>query len=157
MSTTVMNIRGEVRETEVSIESFDKHRDVIIAYCNGADVERSAMDRPWKPSSDPSFRVDCAYRIAQRKPQPGEVWVCRGGNPWIWAEDPQFTGWVELRGKDVDDNTSLGSLKYAAPSVKAYYAREFLKAIDGKRGEDWDTLNKLETALETAADLEPSK
>lgn len=44
-----------------------KHYDVIIAWANGAEVERySPVEKGWLISPSPSFFVDYQYRIKQR-------------------------------------------------------------------------------------------
>ncbi len=52
----------------ISIESWDKHKDLIKQYWNDAEIEYYS-DNIWKTGT-PSWHVDCPYRV---KPQAKEM------------------------------------------------------------------------------------
>ncbi len=63
--------------------------------------------------------------IKRREPQPGEVWLIRN-KPCVFRDSPNEFKFVQLDGED--SFTIKIKREYAAPSVKAYIARE-IKAI----------------------------
>ena len=67
--------------------------------------------------------------IKKREPKPGEVWLVDGKPTVFQGSDygPVMFPFVRLDGKDAYGTDSGFIEEYAAPSVKSYYAREFLK------------------------------
>lgn len=126
MSTTVSHKGSQRNVKDLPEANWLKHKDVIIAYCDGADVENRHGDRNWHgPIITPEWYPDHEYRIAQRKPQPGEVFYCEETKVALLITH-------ECRFADLDTGTlyaNYDGAKRAAPSVEAYYARKFLDVV----------------------------
>ena len=89
-----------------------KHKDVIIAWANGAEVEFRNANTPidWKPIKVPTWFMDTEYRV---KPEPKEsvhtfrIGVAANGDKNVYTitadneeeerqlqADPDFIGWI---------------------------------------------------------------
>lgn len=129
--STVVSHKGSHRSvTELPEANWIKHKDVIIAWCDGADVEIHREITGWCPylvganvKSSSLFSVHDQHRIAQRKPQPGEVWDI-SGRPYVFHRSADDYPLVSLDG-DHAMSVDGGNLTYVAPSIEAYYARRF--------------------------------
>ncbi len=120
---------GDTRAVNISIDSWEAHANFIIEWTNGAHLEQNMnqiQGGKWFPVDEPTFNSSYSYRIAQRKPQAGEVWV-EEGKAMIVNHECCF---VQL-----DDGMMFSeapNATYAAPSVKAYYAREMLEDYENQ-------------------------
>ena len=130
MTTTVKH-KGSVREWEGSVENWDKHRDVIVAWCDGSDIQ--VLGGHYKRPSyidlmNPAFESDSQYRIKQREPNAGEVWIEEEGPCLITDENTvvSFDGTLAANNSWPNDRV-LRDLKYSAPSVRAYFMREVME------------------------------
>lgn len=115
---------GSTHTITVSEEQYAKHGAVIEHWCDGGEVEGEVIGDTgnFQPTT-PRWSIGNNFRIAQRKPQVGEVWHCSDtGDALLISSRYQFV--------NIADGTEHGDTydgaAYAAPSVKAYYAREFL-------------------------------
>lgn len=141
---------------DLPIENWLKHKDVIIAYCDGADVENRHGDRNWHgPIITPEWYPDHEYRIAQRKPAHGEVWeYTTDGKPFLVVNFlGSFGDFVSLCGNESANKFALqaGELVYAAPSVEAYYAGLFYdKSLSKDSGFEYDDASKLLSIVKEA-------
>ena len=128
MTTTVKH-KGSVREWEGPIKNWDKHRDVIVAWCDGAEVEVH-INRKWLTPWSHGFYSDMDYRIKQREPKAGEVWVDSNGSPCIFIEDDNI-GFKRINQSDkmvtYFEEDQLDEFTYSAPSVRAYFMREVME------------------------------
>lgn len=126
---TIKLSNGKRPDVELPYENYQAHQEVVDAwFYEGVEVEFNnpcdSLGFEAHVVGAPSFASEIEYRIAQRKPQAGEVWIAPGNTPWLRVGDEtDFNGWVTLEGNDADSDTGIGALTYAAPSVKAYYAR----------------------------------
>jgi len=126
MKTTVKHV-GSVREWEGPIENWEAHVDEIKHWCDGGDVQFNNPPAGWF-DANPNFDLHIEYRIKQREPKPGEVWITPAGMILIMDEycaaiNPMGHCYC---GNDVRDSNPI----YAAPSVEAYYARKMLKKAE---------------------------
>ena len=69
---TTVTITDE-RSVTVSNSQYAKHRDAILAYCGGAEVEFNTGPR-WAVVDAPKWSLVDEYRVAPR-PKCGEVWT----------------------------------------------------------------------------------
>lgn len=140
MKTTVSHKGTKRSVTDLPIENWDKHREVIIAWCDGADVEDNASGR-WIVGT-PGFGSGVDYRIAQRKPQPGEVWRTPDAEEFYLVTDNLF--FIRIDNCTGNSYAGVTGAVYYTPSVKAYLARQLYKeslVFDG--GFEYDDANKL--------------
>lgn len=152
MSTTVSHKGSHRSVTGLPIESWNKHKNVIIAYCDGADVEVSGVPGKWTVCK-PDFKTFFEYRVAQRKPQPGEVWFDEPGDTkdgcyWLITRGDKAgeIGYVSLA-NHYHKVERPNSLVPAAPSVEAYYAREFRAETQRRLSKSGDTIDPLKDTL----------
>lgn len=121
MKTTVKHV-GSVREWEGPEYASIAHRAVIEHWCDGGEVEiKTCVGEAWD-SCDPQFAHNREYRIKQREPKPGEAWENKHG-PWVYRT---HGGWACLMDGKSSPEVEDQPMKYAAPSVMAYFARKFL-------------------------------
>ena len=131
MTTTVKH-KGSVHEWEGPIENWDKHRDVIVAWCDGADIQ--VLGGHYKrPSSidimNPAFESDSQYRIRPREPKAGEVWIEEEEGPCLITDEDTVVwldGTLAMNNSWSNDRVS-SELKYSAPSFRAYFMREVME------------------------------
>jgi hypothetical protein len=127
MKTTVKHV-GSEREWKGSINQWEKHKECIIHWCDGGEVEFRFFNKSdWVCSDDVIFRTDCYYRKKQRVPKVGEVW----GNcnkVWVRAidESEDFDGWFRIDGQLVDTNTSTEDLVFLSNNLEEYYKKRLL-------------------------------
>ncbi len=88
-----------------------------------------------------AFTTKCLRPIKKREPKPGEVWMILN-NPCVFRDSPNEFKFVQLGGKESFDIKIKH--EYAAPSVKAYIARELLN--EGNLMGVFDHLNLLTKA-----------
>lgn len=109
-------------------------------------------------SGKPAFASDAEYRIAQRKPQAGEVWELNGQAGLATSDG--FTRLSDGRTcEGLDPNSEqhlLGKTTiYAAPSVESYYASKLYKrSLAQDSGFEYDDANKLLAIVKKAAGVE---
>ena len=135
MTTTVKH-KGSVHKWEGPIENWDKHRDVIVAWCDGADVEfrdpknGTMYGDKWQSSCPhPYWHEYLDYRIKQREPEAGEVWIEEEEGPCLITDEDTVV-WLDgtLAMNNSWSNERVSSeLKYSAPSVRAYFMREVME------------------------------
>ncbi len=126
---------GEKRAVEISIDSWDVHANFIIEWANGVQLEQNMnqiQGGKWFPVDEPTFNPSYSYRIAKRKPQAGEVYVWDGG-----CDEDSYALAITHEGRflDLNDGTlyaEFDGAEYAAPSAKAYYAREMLEDYENQ-------------------------
>lgn len=143
MSTTVSHKGSHRSVADLPLENWSKHKDVIIAYCDGADVvvvipggSGNGVDF-LRPCESPDFVPSHEYRIAQRKPQPGEVIEALCRTALVVCEDGGAVCLSDGCILTAEDVASKGRVfKPAAPSVEAYYARKFLDVVRPKQMAD---------------------
>lgn len=124
------------RPIELPVENYLAHQECVDHWCNGGEVEHEFKVAGWDLVEEPKFLPHKKYRIKQREPRPGEVWLV-GGMP------QNASVVIQNRSGDMD-MLSLRSLclwninaegvieaVYAAPSVKAYIARQMLGCVNG--------------------------
>ena len=116
-------ILGKIRTITVEVAKFHCHYELIIKYCDGAMIELKTTEG-WKNTLvTPNWDIGTMYRVkVKREPKPGEVWM-HSGVPWMLAA---YKSYVSLSGERVMDFNHSHDFTYSAPSVKAYYAREFI-------------------------------
>lgn len=162
MSTTVSHKGSRRSVTELPLENWNRHKDVVIAYCDGADVEISIPGGSGNGESyhrkldNPDWAIGIEYRIAQRKPKAGEVWFDEPGDTkdgchWLITRGDKAgeIGYVSLT-NHYHKVERPNSLVPAAPSVEAYYARKLLQSADiPKNG-----CVKLHSIVKSASGLE---
>lgn len=115
------------RSFEATQEQWEKYEDVIVHWVEGGDVEffDGAL---WISASNPVFSGATEYRKAQRKPKAGEVWRMRSTDLHFLFSGGKFVCISQNKGDPGD--LPLCSWEYIAPSIEAYFAREFLSQID---------------------------
>lgn len=137
MTTTVKHA-GSEREVECSLESWEKHQDVIKHWCNGGDVEFRCKDF-WYMKDGPKFNSQIDYRIKQREPLMGEVWVSNNQKPYIRTPNGRPNSgsgdaWVDFEGVPSVWYNWSEDLTYTAPSLEVYIARKLWEQrMDGVR------------------------
>ena len=132
MTTTVKH-KGSVREWEGPIENWEAHSEVIKAWCDGSIVEM------WSSSGHysawftihfiPAFVHEEKYRIKQREPKAGEVWIEEEEGPCL-ITDENTVVWLDgtLAMNNLWSNDRVSSeLKYSSPSVRAHFMREVME------------------------------
>jgi len=126
MKTTVKHVGSdEDRNWEGPEENWLAHKSVIIHWCDGGEVEYSIDDYLWidHMNTPADFHSDVKYRIKQREPKAGEVWV---EDHCIYLLHINGETFFDLEGCYMTDGSGI-DLTYAAPSVEAYYARKFME------------------------------
>lgn len=150
MSTTVSHKGSHRNVTDLPIENWNKHKDVIIAYCDGADVKGlpigSSDPEDWKVLDSPQWQIDRQYEVIDDRPKPGTVWITEDGDPLVkTVSDDYVYGWYDLNTHQsgfVDDLEK--DITPAAPSVEAYYAGLFYdKSLSKDSGFEYDDAVKL--------------
>jgi len=157
MKTIVKHVGsgGPDREWEGPIENWEAHVWEIKHWCDGGEVEYCIDDDHWsdKMNMAADFHVGIEYRIKQREPKPGEVWLDEI-HPFIKLHESDSISydWINLTNNCYSLFTTYGlkDLTYAAPSVEAYYARKFKKECD----DNVDLELEAYSVLENAAQLE---
>jgi len=138
MKTTVKHV-GSVREWEGSMMSWHRHCDLIPKWCDGEDVEYQVTADKWSSniSWTADFHEDVNFRIKQREPKPGEVWIDSEGDALHIPFDCERWQFIDRLGYK-NHNHPMIDIKYNAPSLEAYYARKFLNDCS-------DTLHSIVT------------
>tara|TARA_R110000851_G_scaffold187318_1_gene337176 strand:+ start:64029 stop:64490 length:462 start_codon:yes stop_codon:yes gene_type:complete len=119
------------REVTVSMESIQKHGDVIEHWLDGGEVQFSGKGLGGvdyhKDLGSPCFRLDFEYRIKERTPQEGEVWTFNGSLDMLIGSRGEF---ISLKDWTVYYKAEVNFYELAAPSLESFYARKFLKIDD---------------------------
>lgn len=146
--TTTLKHTGTERTWEGKLEQWQKHKECIEHWCDGGSIEVNTGSG-FVQALLYSFNLHFTYRIKQREPKPGEVWV--------HAQDPNLVfvvthqrNWTELGSGEYDLFHEHHALGYAAPSVKAYYARELLDDVHSWAGHtrDYNLYEKIKKAAQ---------
>lgn len=112
----ILSIQGIKRSAKVSVAAYDKHKDVIRAYVDGADIEEISYSR-WDDVLYPSsltFQEDTEYRVKSRYELDGEIWVDSDSTPYLITDRYQ----VNLKENTVHTDKVL---TYCASSLDDYY------------------------------------
>lgn len=155
MKTKVHHI-GEERHWEGLINQWNAHSEQIIAWCDGAEIEyfNHHSGRFCQMHKSDFFSAWDRYRIAQRKPQAGEVWYCKPYDDYCLAI-ARSDGGVDWQSLDGKKSYVACTITYAAPSVEAYIASKLHKQSVAKdSGFEYDDANKLLEIVKKAAGVE---
>lgn len=147
------------RELTVTQEFEDKFPGVAKHWIMGGEVEFTCCgDDGWVSICERylqdyinSDNPDYNFRIKKRKPQAGEVWI--NGNAPALITSKGFVWLTNNNHMECDFLTHVPSAEYAAPSVRTYYAREFVKGRGDKNlnielGEMQEILDDIYNACE---------
>jgi len=152
-----IKIEGQ-RTWEGPLDNYNAHKEVVEHWCDGGEVEIEDHQDQWIPC-EPQFASNRNYRIKQREPKRGEVWVHITAGVRIRTPNNNHNdGWVGVDGipSTVVDWTK--TLTYSAPSVEAYYARKVLDNANELFKESTHPLKEgidyIYTACKQAAQLE---
>ena len=121
MKTTVI-CNGSEYTWEGSMESWNKHQELIIKWVDGAKIEsRYHPHQGWKSHNTPMFDSPTVeYRIEPRTPIPGEVWYSLNDlKPSIFIGNNKF---VEIHTGCIFEVDGIQDMSFVATSVNDYYA-----------------------------------
>ncbi len=128
MANVLVTVTGSKRDWKGTPVQFEKHGDAIQTWCDGAEVECWQATGEWAHIPEPQFDVLSKYRIYERKPKAGEVWIDQGESVLVLS-DSYVADIVSgtLHEMSIAD---LQRLEFFAPDLRTYYAREFLAEND---------------------------
>lgn len=156
-----MNITatGSKREWTGPKENYLKHHEVIGHWCEGGDVEWCTAGE-WIDVAGGFFRKENEYRIKQREPVSGEVWLIDGDEcvfpNGAYMQKSNDVAWVRLDGRGTKNSTvDCFMTEYVAPSVESYYARKFYEQSMTKDcGFDYEDARECMNVLKQACRYE---
>jgi len=143
MKTTVKHVGSALREWEGPEEDSIAHRDAIEHWVNGGEVENDATGG-WM-IAHPSFEARVNYRIKQREPKPGEVWIDEEGDAIYIPFDCDKWQFVDKIGYK-NHKYPITDIKYKSPSLEAYYARKLKKECDDNNDLEIEAYSFIEKA-----------
>ncbi len=139
MKKTV-TIQGK-RDWTGPLENYEKWKKEIEHWCDGGEVEAKGCNAQWAGGHYCFDSEELEYRIKQRDPNYGEVWLIGSAKtPCVFRDTDNNYKFVRLDG--YTSYTTELSLEYAAPSVEAYYAMKWNADTD-----DMDIHDKLDHLL----------
>jgi hypothetical protein len=116
---------GNEREWEGNLNRWEKHKECIVHWCDGGEVEWLRDNNDLVEVFYPFFAIENEYRKKQRAPKAGEVWEQSGWYSWLRVEDVNgnFNGWVSVDGCNVSKIPEPDNLKFIASSLGEYYSK----------------------------------
>lgn len=134
-----------------SMLDWNAHSFVIKHWCDGGDVDYYTGSA-WGRIQDPEFLHTEQYRIAERKPQPGEVWIL-DENPFLYIRVSDDYHWQSPDGQD-RRRDGIHKPKYAAPNVLAYAASCIMDEVSAFEGfSDLTPMSQAEVIADRVANL----
>lgn len=128
------------RTLDVTPQWEEANPGVAKHWVKGGEVEVKNEHSGWIVARSKYMQdmIDCSeyweFRIKQREPQPGEVWI--NDNTPALITSKGFVWLTNNNYMECDFLTHVPCAEYAAPSVTAYYARELYEAAcDNGEGE----------------------
>lgn len=77
----------DVQSFEGSLESWEKHKKLILWWCSGKQVEYCIKPGKFAYCHYPKFNTTVSYRQGPRIPETGQVWIHKKGRvPYIYVE-----------------------------------------------------------------------
>lgn len=130
--TKTVTLKGK-RELKLPLENYLAHQEVVEHWIGGGEVE-IFIPEDWFVCHDiPLFEVGDKYRIKQREPKPGEVWLVGGvdNNASVVIQNREGgIDMLDLYNYCLWNINAELQATYAAPSVQAWVAREILNVYD---------------------------
>lgn len=113
---------------EGSMEQWEKHKDCIVHWCSGGDVElKDEQSNKFLICKNPAFHVKNTFRVMVRKPKAGEVWSIKNGEVFLVSFIPSYSDPYPVT--NLSSGVGAAGLKdldkFVADSVEQYFAHKF--------------------------------
>lgn len=125
------------RSWEGPLENWEAHSECIKHWCDGGVIEMHTgiasysfvhgPEETWVviDASVPKFAMNARYRIKQREPKSGEVWLVSCEYCIYSTLIKEDKPWLTLDGKCVKCNADTRDKQFVADNLEQYYANKF--------------------------------